>query len=188
MSNSGSGCLTCTDPIPDCACSPGQLCQTVARSCSQCSRNECYDADTSGSSGGGGSSIGTSVGGALGGVAAIAAALGLVYWFWWKPRGLAASRKRYSKHLSHRASKMMPPGGLADKKLGSPPGNGVAKRSSVHLNIGAAGDATLSRRAGSPSPGGRLGGESMPTSVGATGGHSSRTSIDVSQHSRRLAV
>ncbi|ORY81795.1 hypothetical protein BCR35DRAFT_85095 [Leucosporidium creatinivorum] len=177
--SSNSGCLSCTDPIPACACSAGQLCQTVQRTCNQCSYNECYDSDTSSSSGGG-SSIGTSVGGALGGVAAIAAALALIYWFWWKPRGLAASRRRYSKHLSHRASKMMPPGAAAgDKKVASPQGGtGVAKRSSVHLNIGSAADATLLRRAGSPGPGGRGETPSLPASVGATGGHSTRTSID----------
>ena len=173
--STGTGCLACTDPLPPCACSAGQICQVVQRSCNQCSRNECIDSDPSGSSGG--NNLGTSIGGALGGVAAIAAALGLVYWFWWKPRGLAASRKRYSKHLSHRASKMMPPTLPADKGPSSPPNAGVAKRSSVHLNIGQAGENRLSRRTGSPS----RGEESMPTSVGATQG-SSRPSIDVRLH------
>ena len=86
------------------------------------------------------STTASTVGGALGGVLGILVGIGLVYWFWWKPRGLAASRKRYSRHLSARQSKFMTGGGAGEKKLhlsaSSPTSpNGVSKRSSVHLRM-----------------------------------------------------
>ncbi|KAK4048320.1 hypothetical protein OIV83_004842 [Microbotryomycetes sp. JL201] len=144
----------------------------------------------SGSSGGKGGNAGVTAGAAVGGVVAVAVALFLLYWFWWKPKGLAASRKRYSKHLSRRQSKLAMQLDAHDKKrlsaadalnrsknddasrIQQSKGDGVAsKRTSVHLSMEPSGEHRLSRR---PSPGPREG------SLAATGGHSSRTSVDSS--------
>lgn len=192
MSNQGTGCLPCPDPVPQCSCASTQICQTVSRSCNRCAFNQCIDRKPS-SSGGGGTNIGVSVGGALGGVVGVAALLAAVYWFWWKPRGLAASRKRYSRHLEHRQSKLLQLSQLdTHKKSGnggpaSPNGQLspalATKRTSVHLSmmpegIGGA-DRRMSRRGTSPN--GQRDSGSLPTSVNATGGHSSRrTSLEVS--------
>ncbi|KAI5480782.1 membrane anchor Opy2, N-terminal domain containing protein [Pseudohyphozyma bogoriensis] len=157
-----SSCLACTDPIAACNCSAGYSCYQTARTCTQCAQNLCrLD-----SSSGGKSSLGGTIGGAVGGILGVAAALGLLYWFWWKPRGLAASRKRYSKHVSARQSKMMG-GGASEKAVASPPlhahDDGVAKRSSVHLRM-ENGEGTLSHRPTTP------GGSEEPSSAGATRG------------------
>jgi hypothetical protein len=189
MSSSGTGCLSCPDPIPQCSCSPGQFCQTIQRSCNRCAYNQCLN-PSKGSSGSSGTNIGVSVGGAVGGIVGVALILALVYWFWWKPRGLAASRKRYSRHLEHRQSKLLQlktQGGPAtdrrDNGAPSPTSPALAtKRTSVHLSMmpdGTGADRRLSRRGNSPS-GDRRDSASLPTSVGATGGHSSRTSLEVS--------
>ncbi|GAA6028368.1 hypothetical protein JCM8097_006997 [Rhodosporidiobolus ruineniae] len=130
-----SSCLTCTDPINACpTCPKGQTCIQTARSCTACAKNVCIDDGSSKSSGGGGgSSTGATAGGAVGGVLGVAAILALVYFFWWKPRGLAASRRRYSKHLSHRQSRQN------EKRRTQLGGDGaVSKRTSVHLHVGEA--------------------------------------------------
>ena len=168
-----SGCLACTDPIAACpTCPSGQSCVLLYRSCDKCSENVCRAKSSSTS--GGGSSIGGTVGGALGGVLGIVCAVALVYWFWWKPRGLAASRRRYSKHVTARQSKM-----LSTEKKGpaSPPANaaaGTVKRSSVHLRMDGT-DQHLTHRPTTP------GGEddtNAPSSAGATGGHTLNGSVD----------
>ncbi|KAM0791173.1 hypothetical protein ACM66B_005657 [Microbotryomycetes sp. NB124-2] len=191
MSNQGSGCVTCPTPdLATCSCEAGQPYYFRERTCTQCRQCICQTSSSStsgnGSKGGGGSA-GVTAGAAVGGVLAVAVALFLLYWFWWKPKGLAASRKRYSKHLSNRQSKLAMQLDAHDKKRLSAAdalnnrartddaqtrGDGVAsKRTSVHLSMAPSGDHRLSRR---PSPGPREG------TLAATGGHSSRTSIDSS--------
>ncbi|GAA5975777.1 hypothetical protein JCM11641_005870 [Rhodosporidiobolus odoratus] len=133
-----SNCLTCSDPIAPCACSPGQSCIQSARSCNACAKNICIDDTSSSKSGGGGSNTGATAGGAVGGVLGVAAVLAAVYFLWWKPKGLAASQRRYSKHMSHRQSR------LNEKRKtqlnaaagGAQGDNRVSKRSSVHLHVG----------------------------------------------------
>ncbi|GAA5887206.1 hypothetical protein JCM5296_004562 [Sporobolomyces johnsonii] len=151
-----SSCLTCSDPIAPCpSCPSGQMCVQTGRSCSACPQNSCVDDGSSSSKSGGGSSTGVTAGGAVGGVLGVAAIIAAIYFFWWRPRGLAASRRRYSKHLSHRQSK------LAEKRktqLAGAPGaaggaageNGVTKRTSVHLRMDPVGDGAVNRRASSP--------------------------------------
>ncbi|KAM0753344.1 hypothetical protein T439DRAFT_379039 [Meredithblackwellia eburnea MCA 4105] len=186
-------CLACTDPIPACpACQQGQTCIQIGRSCNQCAQNVCQGSSSSNSgSSSSKSSIGSTVGGALGGVLGILAALALIYWFWWKPKGLAASRRRYSRHLSARQSARMMSNGSAEKKstaqapasptLNSPangngPGSATAiKRSSVHLRM-ENNNSDLTHRPNTP---GRDDLEGPPSSTGATGGASGdRNSLD----------
>ncbi|KAK4051087.1 hypothetical protein OIO90_004827 [Microbotryomycetes sp. JL221] len=186
MSNGGSGCVVCPTPdIATCNCAPGQPYDYVERTCTQCRQCICRSPSPSSvpsSSGGGGSSTGVTAGAAVGGVLGVAAALFLLYWFWWKPKGLAASRKRYSKHLSHRQSKLATQLQAHDKKRlsaadalnresgGKKDSDAVAsKRTSVHLSMEPTGDQRLSRRM-SPAP--------RDGSLAATGGHSSRTSLE----------
>ncbi|GAA5918923.1 hypothetical protein JCM1841_006685 [Sporobolomyces salmonicolor] len=151
-----SSCLTCSDPIAPCpSCPSGQICVQTGRSCSACPQNVCVDDTSSSSKSGGGSSTGVTAGGAVGGVLGVAAIIAAIYFFWWRPRGLAASRRRYSKHLSHRQSRLAekrktqlagappPAGGAADE-------NGVTRRTSVHLRMDAAGEGPVNRRANSP--------------------------------------
>ncbi|GAA5921796.1 hypothetical protein JCM3775_001823 [Rhodotorula graminis] len=144
-----SNCLACTDPINACpTCPAGQSCVQTSRLCSACPKRICQDTGSSSTKGGGGGpSTGATAGGAVGGVVGVAVVLAAVYFFWWRPRGLAASRKRYSKHLSHRQSK------LADKRKSqlAPGETDVAtKRSSVHLHIDTAGGDGVNRRNTSP--------------------------------------
>ncbi|GAA5910590.1 hypothetical protein JCM8208_007441 [Rhodotorula glutinis] len=144
-----SNCLACTDPINACpTCPAGQSCIQTGRTCSACPKRICQDTGSSSTKGGGGgTSTGATAGGAVGGVVGVAVLLAAVYFFWWRPRGLAASRKRYSKHLSHRQSK------LADKRKSqlAPGETDVAtKRSSVHLHIDTAGGDGVNRRNTSP--------------------------------------
>ncbi|TNY24748.1 hypothetical protein DMC30DRAFT_4596 [Rhodotorula diobovata] len=149
-----SNCLACTDPINACpVCPSGQSCVQTGRSCSACPKRICQDTGSSGSTkggGGGGTSTAATAGGAVGGVVGVALVLAALYFFWWRPRGLAASRKRYSKHLVNRQSKVadskrksqLSPGGTTDA---------VAKRSSVHLHMDAAGgEGAVNRRNTSP--------------------------------------
>ncbi|BGP16534.1 hypothetical protein JCM10213_001128 [Rhodosporidiobolus nylandii] len=165
-----SSCLSCSDPIPACACSKGQTCVQTARSCNACAKNVCVDDRSSSKSGGGGSSTGATAGGAVGGVLGVAAILAALYFFWWKPKGLAASRRRYSKHLSHRQSRIDEKRKTQLQGAGAGGGgadNAVSKRSSVHLHLGEAGaEGTVNRR--NTSPGGRV--------DPATGALTSRTS------------
>ena len=128
-------CLPCTEPV-FCACTPSQACSYTLRTCETCVISVCTERQSTAVQ----STTASTVGGALGGVLGILVGIGLVYWFWWKPRGLAASRKRYSRYLSARQSKYMSGGGQGEKKLHlsasnptSP--NGVSKRSSVHLRM-----------------------------------------------------
>ncbi|GAA6001565.1 hypothetical protein JCM10207_006726 [Rhodosporidiobolus poonsookiae] len=160
-----SSCLECKDPIAACACSAGQTCEQRGRSCNSCAKNVCIDSDSS-SKGGGGSSTGATAGGAVGGVLGVAVILVLVYFLWWKPRGLALSQKRYSRHLQHRQSK------VAEKRKtqlgaagarGDAGEGGVSKRTSVHLHVGEPGaEGAVNRR----------------NTDGATGALTSRTSED----------
>ncbi|GAA5854227.1 hypothetical protein JCM8547_001741 [Rhodosporidiobolus lusitaniae] len=166
-----SSCLQCTDPVAPCACSFGQTCVKQERSCTQCPKYVCIDdGSSSKSSGGSSSSTGATAGGAVGGVLGVAAVLAALYFFWWKPKGLAASRRRYSKHLSHRQSRL-------DQKRKSQAGgaggaageNGVSKRSSVHLHVGeVTPENQVNRRNTSPGA----------TRDAATGALTSRTSED----------
>ncbi|BGP40427.1 hypothetical protein JCM10450v2_004410 [Rhodotorula kratochvilovae] len=153
-----SNCLACTDPVNDCpACPAGQSCIQTGRSCSACPKRICQDNGSSGkSSGGGGSSTGATAGGAVGGVIGVAVILAAVYFFWWRPRGLAASRRKYSRHLSQRQSK------LAEKRKSQQLAPGttdtVTKRTSVHLHMDAAGGDAVNRRNTSPGGMAREGG------------------------------
>lgn len=160
--------LPCTDPIPPCpVCPNGQSCIQTGRSDTQCAQNICI-ANASGQPAPN-APIGGTIGGALGGVLGIVAALALAYHFWWKPRGLAASRQRYSRHLSSRQSRL--PSGL-DKKIAE---GTQQKRTSVHLRMDGL-YTGLSRRGG-----GSDADESMPRSNVATGGHSRSESMNVSR-------
>lgn len=176
-----SGCLTCLDPIPPCPAScPAGFCIQETQTCTSCAKRICVAP----SSNKGGSSTGATVGGAVGGILAVAVALLLAYFFWWKPKGLAASRRRYSKHLSARQSKLVSPldiPGDSNRRSLGVTGNGAVRKSSVHLRMdGVPGEGGLSRRNGSP--GGLRGNESMPMSVGQTPAiPSNRNSLDVSQ-------
>ncbi|GAA5983349.1 hypothetical protein JCM10908_000250 [Rhodotorula pacifica] len=154
-----SGCISCPDPIGPCpTCPSGQVCQQISQSCQTCAKRVCVaDAGSSGKSGGG-PSTGATVGGALGGILGVAAILAAVYFFWWRPRGLAASRKRYSQHLAKRNSRVAEKrkSGTAAGGAGDAPstedGSGAetdraTKRTSVHLNLGAPGDSSRRRNA-----------------------------------------
>ncbi|GAA6059044.1 hypothetical protein JCM10212_001269 [Sporobolomyces blumeae] len=154
-----SNCLPCEDPIAPCkGCTKDQQCIQTGRSCTQCPRNICVD--NSGSSKGAGPSAGVTAGATVGGVLGVAAILAAVYFFWWRPRGLAASRKRYSKHLAHRQSKIAEKrktqlgpngGGTANGALGNDAAD-VAKRTSVHLRMDGTvdGAGAINRRSGIP--------------------------------------
>lgn len=94
--------------------------------------------------------LGGTIGGALGGVLGIVAGVGLIYWFWWKPRGLAAARQRYSRHLSLRQSRI--PNGIEKSKKEE--GGVASKRTSLHIRMdGGGNDNILSRRNSSMSAG-----------------------------------
>lgn len=141
-----SNCLPCSDPIAPCqGCKKDQECIQTGRSCTQCPRNICIDSSSS-SSKDSGPSTGTTAGAAVGGVVGVAVLIAVVWWFWWRPKGLEVSRKRYSKHLANRQSKLLEKRKTTD---GSPATNGgdgenVAKRTSVHLKM--TGDTTNNRR------------------------------------------
>jgi hypothetical protein len=133
-SPSMSSCLPCADPVAPCACPAGLACIQVGRSCNQCTQNICQASTAPVASGGGGGSspIGGTVGSALGGVLGIVAAILLVYWFWWRPRGRAASRKRYSAHITARQSKVL---SLGEKRAVATALGGARTRTSVHMDV-----------------------------------------------------
>ena len=104
----------------------------MSRSGDTCAYNKCVD-KSSGSS----SNLAGAIGGAVGGIGGVVVAVGVIYWFWWKPRGLAASRKRYSEYAAKRKSKAVSM--EMDKKTEAvnptdPVGHN--RSTSVHLNIG----------------------------------------------------
>ncbi|KAL8278205.1 hypothetical protein RQP46_009378 [Phenoliferia psychrophenolica] len=176
MSTAASGCLSCPAQPPACpSCKTGTKCVTIAQGCQQCSQNVCRATDSSSTSSGG-PSVGATVGGALGGVLGILAALALIYWFWWKPRGLAASRRRYSKHVTARQSRM--PSTATEKKGSTSPqpqgSSNALKRSSVHLRMDDP-DSHLTRRPTTPGGGDD---SNAPSSAGATGAHTPHGSVD----------
>lgn len=85
----------------------------------------------------------------MGGVVGVAVLILVVWWFWWRPKGLEVSRKRYSKHLANRQSKLQMMDHPTKRKTVDGAGMGgdgenVAKRSSVHLKM--TGDTTNNRR------------------------------------------
>ncbi|GAA6021261.1 hypothetical protein JCM11491_001530 [Sporobolomyces phaffii] len=158
-----SNCLACTDPIAPCqGCKSTQQCIQVQRSCTQCPRNICVDPSSRNSSKSAGPSTGTTAGAAVGGVVGVAVVILAVWWFWWRPKGLEQSRKRYSKHLMNRQSRL----GAADKrKTGVPAGadgDVATKRTSVHLRM----DAGAHNRRSTPATGNLLDGadETVPVS------------------------
>ena len=103
-----SNCLSCTAPIMPCNCTATQSCLLTVRTCDTCNIAFCQEKSIPSSPASSTpSSLGTTIGGALGGVLGILVVLALIYFFWWKPRGLAASRRRYSRHLESRQSKRM---------------------------------------------------------------------------------
>lgn len=190
MSNSGTGCVSCPSPdIVTCSCARGEPYSYIERSCSQCRQCICGigdpSSDNGSSSGGGGSNVGVTAGGAIGGVLGIAAALFLLYWFWWKPKGLAASRKRYSRHLTQRQSKLTHQLQANEKKRLSTAAPGTrddvaSKRTSVHLSMAPNNDsAHLSRRMNLTS--GAFASDGTTRSLAATGGHSTHGSTMVSR-------
>jgi hypothetical protein len=162
-SMSSSGCISCPDPIGPCpSCPSGQVCQQISQSCQTCAKRVCVsDSASSGKSGSGGPSTGATVGGAVGGVLGIAAVLAALYFFWWRPRGLAASRKRYSQHLAKqrnsRVAEKRKSAGAADSRDEAATGetDRATKRTSVHLNLGTPADSSsrISRRNTSPANG-----------------------------------
>ncbi|GAA5863280.1 hypothetical protein JCM3774_000840 [Rhodotorula dairenensis] len=165
-----SGCISCPDPIGPCpACPSGQVCQQISQSCQTCPKRVCVpDASDSSQSSAGGPSTGATVGGALGGVLGVAAVLAALYFFWWRPRGLAASRNRYSQHLAAKRNSARTTGEKRDSAAGpAAPAGGAGdretdratKRTSVHLNLGAPPDGSrISRRNTSPAHHAREGG------------------------------
>lgn len=94
-----SGCLACTAPIAPCTCTASQTCLLTLRTCTECNVAFCQDnavaAPASGSNGGG-ANLGTTVGAAVGGVSAVLLAVGVGYWFWWRP----LSRRRHQRMQS----------------------------------------------------------------------------------------
>lgn len=172
---SGMSCLPCNS-APLCNCTASQTCAATVRTCTECSVAFCQDKVALPAPP---STLGSTIGAALGGVLAIVAGIGLVYWFWWKPRGLAASRQRYSRHLSQRQSKLSM-GGIEKRGLGGAQGS-VSKRSSVHLRMDG-GEESLNRRNTGVSPYLDDGGLS---SAGATGDRTADSvDVDVSSPSR----
>ncbi|BGP02315.1 Proteophosphoglycan ppg4 [Rhodotorula toruloides ATCC 204091] len=149
-----SSCLSCSDSISPCpVCPGGQVCIQTGRSCTVCPKNICVDDGSKGNSGSGGPSAGATAGGAVGGVLGVAAILAAVYFFWWRPRGLAASRKRYSQHLAKRQSKLSEKrktGQYTDADDGAGQTDRATKRTSVHLNIDAGAEGAVNRRTTSP--------------------------------------
>ena len=91
----------------------------------------------------------------MGGVLGVAVVIGLVWWFWWRPKGLQLSRKRYSKHLLNRQSKLGL-GNLEKRKSTTVAGRGeedggggggvATKRTSVHLRMENNGTSTDNNR------------------------------------------
>lgn len=157
-----SGCISCPDPIGPCpSCPSGQVCQQISQSCQTCAKRVCVADTASSGKSGGGPSTGATVGGALGGVIGVAVILAAVYFFWWRPRGLAASRKRYSQHLVKRQSKVAEKRQSQLDPAAAQGGGGqpaetdrATKRTSVHLNLGAPGETSrVSRRNTSPANG-----------------------------------
>lgn len=88
----------------------------------------------------------------MGGVVGVAVIIAVVWWFWWRPKGLEQSRKRYSKHLANRQSKVAEKRktgqGLDAAANGAGGGQGdvAMKRSSVHLRM--TDEGTHNRRSG----------------------------------------
>ncbi|GJN90789.1 hypothetical protein Rhopal_003803-T1 [Rhodotorula paludigena] len=149
----------CDDTSVSCpTCDSGQHCEIRQNQNNGCRRYVCVDSDTASKSSGGGTNVGATAGGAVGGVLGVAVVLTALYFFWWKPRGLAASRKRYSRHLSQRQSRIadkrrtqqLGPDGAAAGAAGE--NDAVTKRSSVHLHMDGGGEA-VNRRNTSPGNG-----------------------------------
>ncbi|GAA5964719.1 hypothetical protein JCM3765_004367 [Sporobolomyces pararoseus] len=168
-----SNCLPCTDPISPCqGCKKTQECLQIARTCQQCPRNICVDSksSSSSSSGGGGTSTGVTAGATVGGVLGVAGLILIVWWFWWRPKGLQLSRKRYSKHLLNRQSKLM---NLETKRKSTALGGGggedggvATKRTSVHLRMENNGSSNINnnRRSSNGVVTGNLVDETVPVS------------------------
>ncbi|KDE08870.1 hypothetical protein MVLG_00968 [Microbotryum lychnidis-dioicae p1A1 Lamole] len=170
-----SNCLACTDPIPKCQCPAGVACFQSQRNCTTCPKNIC--ASSSSPSGSSGQNLGSTIGGAVGGVAGIIVALGLLYFLWWKPRGLEASRRRYSKHITNRQSKTPPPPATSERR--SVNADAVAKRTSIHLRMDGTPESLEigARRRSSPNNTVSFGGRHVGDSTRALGGHS-RASLE----------
>lgn len=170
-------CVTCpAGPVAPCACKKGEACIRTVGSCTQCPQNYCV-ANSNADSGSGSINAGVSAGGAVGGVAAVAIALTLLYFLWWKPRGLAASRKRYSRRLEARQSKRLSQ--LQPPPPSSSSAGNAQKRTSVHLPMDAI-DSLSSRHSRSATQDA----DGPPSSTGATFGTNGlpriRESFDVS--------
>ncbi|SCV71914.1 BQ2448_4608 [Microbotryum intermedium] len=166
-----SNCLACTDPIPKCQCPAGVACFQSQRNCTTCPRNICASSSPSSSSSG--QTLGSTIGGAVGGVAGIIVALGFLYFLWWKPRGLEASRRRYSKHITNRQSKMPPPPATTERRASN--ADAVGKRTSIHLRMDGTPEILEAgaRRRSSPNNTIPFGGRHVGDSTRALGGHSS---------------
>ncbi|SCZ92037.1 BZ3501_MvSof-1269-A2-R1_Chr2-1g04222 [Microbotryum saponariae] len=170
-----SNCLACTDPIPKCQCPAGVACFQSQRNCTTCPRNIC--ASSSSPSGSSGQNLGSTIGGAVGGVAGIIVALGLLYFLWWKPRGLEASRRRYSKHITNRQSKTPPPPATSERRSAN--ADAIAKRTSIHLRMDGTPEILEfgARRRSSPNNTVSFVGRQVGDSTRALGGHS-RASLE----------
>lgn len=162
-------CLPCST-APVCDCTASQSCSLTVRTCTVCSIAFCQDRITTPSAP---STLGTTIGSALGGIFGILIILGCVYWFWWKDRGLAASRQRYSRHLSRRESK------LSVEKRGSTqkPEDGIIRKRSVHLKV-EGGEESLAHRNTGVSPY-LIDDSGRDSETGATGTRTNE-SVDVS--------
>lgn len=108
----------------------------------------------------------------------IIAAVGLLYWFWWKPRGLAASRQRYSRHITARQSRL--PNGIEKSGIKKDDGT-VGKRTSVHLRMDGVGNTTLSRRGIGGNGSSSDNDDGLADSTAVTRGHSKNGTVEVSQ-------
>jgi hypothetical protein len=157
-----NGCLICDAPAP-CNCKPDQQCVSTVRLCQQCPENRCIGGSSnSGSSGsgngaGGGSNVGATVGPVIGGLAAGVVAVGLVWYFWWRPRKAARRARKMSTPSAHsmRTTSEKPASPAA--RSGAPHDDNeqpdvVVKRSSVHLSGPSEANRRTSATVPSPAP------------------------------------